>query len=138
MVFIALRNSKDDTEQYSISLITGEILTNLGEFDEAEELYQYSYEFLCKIYKDEPELIAIYGGGVLEGMATLFFMQGKSKEAEDVYAQLSELRNLLNETLGITYSMSDIMSDINRVRNLISRHSFDAAIDLAYKTRDNL
>ena len=138
MVLIALRNSKDDTEQYSISLITGEILTNLGEFDEAEELYQYSYEFLCKIYKDEPELIAIYGGGVLEGMATLFFMQGKSKEAEDVYAQISELRNLLNETLGITYSMSDIMSDINRVRNLISRHSFDAAIDLAYKTRDNL
>lgn len=138
MVLIALRNSKDDTEQYSISLITGEILTNLGEFDEAEELYQYSYEFLCKIYKDEPELIAIYGGGVLEGMATMFFMQGKSKEAEDVYAQISELRNLLNETLGITYSMSDIMSDINRVRNLISRHSFDAAIDLAYKTRDNL
>ena len=138
MVLIALRNSKDDTEQYSISLITGEILTNLGEFDEAEELYQYSYEFLCKIYKDEPELIAIYGGGVLEGMATLFFMQGKSKEAEDVYAQISELRNLLNETLGITYSMSYIMSDINRVRNLISRHSFDAAIDLAYKTRDNL
>ena len=138
MVLIALRNSKDDTEQYSISLITGEILTNLGEFDEAEELYQYSYEFLCKIYKDEPELIAIYGGGVLEGMATLFFMQGKSKEAEEVYAQRSELRNLLNETLGITYSMSDIMSDINRVRNLISRHSFDAAIDLAYKTRDNL
>ena len=119
MVLIALRNSKDDTEQYSISLITGEILTNLGEFDEAEELYQYSYEFLCKIYKDEPELIAIYGGGVLEGMATLFFMQGKSKEAEDVYAQISELRNLLNETLGITYSMSDIMSDINRVRNLL-------------------
>ena len=40
--------------------------------------------------------------------------------------------------MGNTSYMSDIMSDINRVRNLISSHSFDAALDLAYKTRDNL
>lgn len=138
MAMIALRNVKDKADQYSLYLILGEIFTYLTMFDKAEEMYQFAYEFIGSLYKEEPELLAFYGQSVVRGIAGLYMIQGKSEEAEEVYAELSEYTKELREELGDAYSMDDIVIDIDRVKNHFLNTSYDASLDLAHKTIERL
>lgn len=135
---IALSNAKDEIDQYMILLLIGEIETYLALFEEAEKTYQKAHELINNIYKNDTIQLCLYGQAVMEGMANMYLIQGKPKESEQIYTKLNELRQDLYADLGISYSMSDIISNINRIRNLISNSSFDMALDLAYKTKSDL